>query len=118
MAQSPLKVSNIGGVTKIEFMERSIIDEVVIAQIGQELSQLVESLAKPKIVLCFAGVQHLSSAALGILITLNSKVETREGQMFLSDVAKPIFEIFKITKLNKLFQMHDTLDQAMESFAP
>lgn len=117
MTQAPIKVAADGGVTTVSFSERSIIDEVMIQQIGQELLKLVDSQPGLKMVLSFAGVDHMSSAALGVLITVNSRVKARSGQLRLCNIAKPIFEIFKITKLDKLFQSHETLEQAVKSLA-
>ena len=117
MSQAPIKISTDGGVTTVAFTERSIIDEVMIQQIGEALLKLVDSQPAPKMVLSFVGVDHMSSAALGVLITVNSRVKARNGQLRLSDIAKGIFEIFKITKLDKLFQTHATLEQAVKSLA-
>lgn len=114
---SPIRSSQSGALTRVEFTERSIIDEVVIQQIGQQIVALVEAQQAPKLLLDFSGVQHLSSAALGVLITVNSKVKARGGKMALCQIAKPIFEVFRITKLDKLFQVHDTADAAAQSLA-
>jgi anti-anti-sigma regulatory factor len=44
-------------------------------------------------------------------------VKARNGQLRLCNIAKPIFEIFKITKLDKLFQTLGTEEQAVKSLA-
>lgn len=117
MSQAPIKISTDGGVTTVAFTERSIIDEVMIQQIGEALLKLVDSQPGLKMVLSFEGVDHMSSAALGVLITVNGRVKARSGQLRLCNITKPIFEIFKITKLDKLFQTHETLEQAVKSLA-
>jgi len=114
---SPIRTSREGVVVRVSFTERKIIDEVVIHQIGQEILKLVDSEAAPKVVLDFAGVEHLSSAALGVLISVHNRVKGRSGQLRLCAIAKPIFEVFRITKLDKLFQVHDTSEQAVKSLA-
>lgn len=114
---SPIRSRQDGALTRVEFNERSIIDEVVIQQIGQQILKLVEEQAVPKVLLDFSGVQHLSSAALGVLITVNSKVKARSGKLALCCIAKPIFEVFRITKLDKLLQVHDSVDAAAKSLA-
>jgi anti-sigma B factor antagonist len=65
----------------------------------------------------FADVDHLSSAALGTLITVNNKVRQRQGQLRLSNIDPQIYEVFTITRLNKLFQIHETVGDAMRSFS-
>jgi len=104
------------GITMVTFNEQNILEESSIHQIGQEMTQLIDATSMPKILICFANVQHLSSAALGALITINNKVKARSGQLRLSNIDPQIYEVFVITKLNKLFQIHDTHEQARASF--
>ena len=80
---SPIRTRQDGALTRVEFTERSIIDEVVIQGIGRELLKIVESQPAPKLLLDFSGVQHLSSAALGVLITVHTKTKSRGGRMAL-----------------------------------
>ncbi len=113
-----LKITRDGEIVLVEFTSRRILDEANIAEIGDELASLVESGYRPKIVISFAGVDHLSSAALGTLITVNNKVRNRDGQLRLCDINPQIFEVFLITKLNKLFQIYPNIKEAKESVQP
>ena len=40
----------------------------------------------------------------------------RAGQLRLANIDPQIYEVFVITRLNKLFQIHDTTEEAVESF--
>jgi anti-sigma B factor antagonist len=113
---SRLRVKKHNDVTQVEFIDRNILDEANIHQIGEELTGLVDSAPTPKLLISFLNVDHLSSAALGTLITINNKVRNRKGQLRLANIDPQIYEVFKITKLDKLFQIHDTTDSAMGSF--
>jgi len=64
----------------------------------------------------FNQVEHLSSAALGTLITINNKIRTKDGQLRLCNIDPQIFEVFVITKLDKLFQIHQDSGLATASF--
>ena len=103
-------------ITAVRFNDRNILDEAVIQQIGDELLALVEASSNPKLLLNFQGVEHLSSAALGTLITVNNKVKAKGGQLRLANIAEEIHEVFVITKLNKLFQIHPDESAALKSF--
>lgn len=119
MAQSDsrLRVRKVDNVTQVEFVDRNILDESNIHQIGEEITQLVESEQSPRLVISFANVDHLSSAALGTLITIHNKVKSRSGQLRLARIDPQIYEVFVITKLNKLFEIHEDVDRAMASFS-
>ena len=116
-AASRLRVTDEDGITRIEFVDRNILDEANIQQIGDEISRLIDSQTQPKVLISFENVDHLSSAALGTLITINNKIRGKDGQLRLADIDPQIYEVFVITKLNKLFQIHDSADQALASFS-
>jgi len=114
---SRIRVKRFDDVTQVEFIDRNILDEANIQIIGDEIAALVDSAPNPKLVISFANVEHLSSAALGTLITINNRVRTRQGQLRLSNIDPQIYEVFAITRLNKLFQILPTSDEAMKSFS-
>jgi len=113
---SHLKIKRSNGISVVEFADRKILEELSIQEIGEELHQVVESEAGIKLLLNFKNVDHLSSAALGMLITLNKKVKEQNGDLKLSDINRQIFEVFKITRLNRVFDIHETADQALSQF--
>lgn len=113
---SRLVVTQEGEVTKVEFLDRNILEEASIQQIGEEIAALIDASGDPRILISFEKVEHLSSAALGTLITLNNKVRQKGGQLRLSNIDPQIYEVFKITKLNKLFQIYADNAKALASF--
>jgi anti-sigma B factor antagonist len=115
-AASRLRVAEESGVTCIEFVDRNILDEANIQQIGEEINRIIDAEPQPKVLISFDNVDHLSSAALGTLITINNKIRSKDGQLRLANIDKQIYEVFVITKLNKLFQIHETVEQALASF--
>lgn len=115
---SRLRVKRVDGVSQVEFVDRNILDEGNIQVIGEEIGALIDAEAAPRILISFANVEHLSSAALGRLITVNNKVRAKAGQLRLANIDAQIYEVFVITRLNKLFQIYETTDEAMSSFTP
>ena len=113
---SRLRVKQDGGITKVEFIDRNILDEANIQSIGEELGAIIEADDDPKLLISFANVDHLSSAALGALITVNNRVKAKTGKLRLADIDPQIYEVFVITRLNSLFVIHDTSDQALQRF--
>lgn len=116
-ADSRLRIQTIEGVSQVEFIDRNILDEANIQAIGDEISALIDSVQTPNLLLSFSNVDHLSSAALGALITINNKVKTKGGALRLANIDPQIYEVFMITRLNKLFDIHETTDDALKAFA-
>jgi len=111
-----LEVSEVGDVTVVRFVDRKILDEANIQELGRELFQLVEEENRQKLLLNFSTVEFLSSAALGKLITLDKRVKAHNGQLKLSNIRPEIYEVFAITRLNKRFDISEDEADALASF--
>ncbi len=112
----PLAVSQQKDIRIVEFREQKILDEANIAEIGQTIGDLIDANEYPKILIDFSNVDHLSSAALGMLINVNNRIRQKNGQLRLSNIKPQIFEVFVITKLNKHFKIMGTRQEALASF--
>ena len=109
-----MDLEEIGDVTVAKFVDKKILDEGNIQIIGNQLFALLEEDGRQKIVLDFSNVEYLSSAALGKLITMDKKVKAAKGKLRLCNIRPDIYEVFAITKLNKLFDMKDSLEAALQ----
>ncbi len=114
---SHVKIKKTGDVSVVQFADRKILEELSIHEIGEELRALAETEPQVKLLLDFGNVDHLASAALGMLITLHKKVQEQNGSLKLSNINRQIFQVFKITRLNRVFDIHETAEQALDSFA-
>ncbi len=112
-----IDVSKLGDVTIVRFLDKKILDEAGILELGTELFGLVELENRKSLLLNFAGVEFLSSAALGKLITLDRKVKSNKGRMKMSNIRPEILEVFQITKLNKIFDIRKDESEAVSAFA-
>ena len=111
-----LQVNEVGEVTVVRFVDRKILDEANIQELGQELFRLVEDDHRKNLLLNFSTVEFLSSAALGKLITLDKKVKAHGGKLKLCNIRREIYEVFAITRLNKLFDIREEEADALAAF--
>jgi len=112
-----IEVSKVGDVTVVKFLDKKILEETGIQELGSELFSLVELDNRKSILLNFTGVEFLSSAALGKLITLDRKVKAHKGRLKMSNIRPEIFEVFQITKLNKVFDIRKDEPEAISAFS-
>ena len=111
-----LDVSEVGDVTVVRFRDRKIIEDINIQELGREMFRLVEVDHRERLVLNFSAVNFLSSAALGKLITLDKKMKARGGALKLSNIRPEIYEVFAITRLDRLFDIKKDESEALGSF--
>jgi anti-sigma B factor antagonist len=114
--QPPLTVTPIKDVVVVEFTNNKILDESVLEEIRSTLNRLVEAAAVPKLLLDFVHVDHMTSAALGLLINIDKSIKQKNGQLRLANIKPQIMEVFVTTKLNKVFRIANSRPEAMGSF--
>ncbi|HHH76202.1 MAG TPA: anti-sigma factor antagonist [Phycisphaerae bacterium] len=98
-----------------ELISQKILDEVIIAEIGDQLNSMATGSQSPRMVLDFSAVSHMSSSALGMLITLHKRLRERDGELRLCCVQPSIYEVFVITRLNEIFQICKSRQEAIDS---
>src|SRR5690554_5511479 len=108
--------NNVGDVAVVTFSQDHILDAVMIEKMGASLKALVDSEPRTRFVLDFTGVNYLSSSALGMLISLQKKIAMKGGQLKLSGIRESIMEVFRITKLDEVFDIYKTHEAAAEAF--
>ena len=79
------------------------------------LSRLAEGIGRRLLVLNFSGVPLLTSALLGKLITLNTKVRKAGGLLTLCALGSPLLAQLERTRLNTLFAIYASEQEALEA---
>jgi anti-sigma B factor antagonist len=109
-----LRVNDLTKAVVVEFADRKILEELSIVQVGDELAQLPEAYPSRILIMGFGNVDHLSSAILGLLIKLREQVARSKGHLILADIRPQIYEVFRITKLNRLFDISESVGEALD----
>lgn len=106
-----------GTAAAIDCLDAKLNEELTIQAWGEELNSVLANLPKDKdrIILNFQTVQFMSSSALRILITLNTKAKSKGVKLYLCSICPNILEVFKITKLDSIFQIRQTETEAILS---
>jgi anti-sigma B factor antagonist len=70
-----------------------------------------------KLVIDLGGVTYINSTAIGVLVAAHASYAKKGWHIKLSGMNKNITNIFVITKLTLVFDVYDTKDEAIKSFA-
>ncbi|MDP8264659.1 MAG: STAS domain-containing protein [Candidatus Aceula lacicola] len=69
-----------------------------------------------KVVVDFSEVPYVDSSGLATLIEMFQRLKKIDGHLKLSHLDQKVKNIFEITKLNKLFEIYDLKEKAIEDF--
>lgn len=98
-----LLVRDVEGVTIARVRFANFDGQVEIQRITAELDQILDRGVR-KLVLDFKYVRHAGSAALGLLISLQKKMDERRGKLILSHTER-VEELLKVSRTAHLFTL-------------
>jgi len=97
------------------FTDEKILEEKDIKALQESIMSVIEQAGRINLILDFCNVRYLSSAVLGLLLRISKKVYECDGQLRLCNINPRIYEIFKITRLTKIFDIYPNVAGAVES---
>ncbi len=104
--------------TIVTLTDERILDESEVQALANSLMPLVEEADGINLVIDFGNVKFLTSAVLGLLIRVSKKVYESGGQLKLCSINPKIFEIFRITRLDRVFDIYEDRLQATQGLNP
>ena len=102
--------------TILTLSDRQILEEKNIRTLQESMVSVVDECEGIHLVLDFCNVEFLSSAVLGLLIRISKRVHECNGKIRLCNIYPKIYEVFRITQLTKVFDIHKDIDDALASF--
>jgi anti-sigma B factor antagonist len=85
--------------------------------IGPRLVEVVSDAVNEKIRICIIDlkeVRYISSSGIGVLITMLTKMRNVGGEVYLSSPSEHVKKLLIITKLNNIFTVYDSVEDAKE----
>ena len=113
--QGKLKIQQDGDITIVSFLDVSLLDETNIQPLGKQLEE-ISSKENVKLILSFKNIEYASSAVLGKLVKIYKLIKANKGTIKLCNIKNNILSVFKVTKLDKMFEIHPDEDKALKSF--
>ncbi|HBG25860.1 MAG TPA: anti-sigma factor antagonist [Phycisphaerales bacterium] len=99
--------------TVVTITDEKILEDEDVKALEESIMPLVDG--PVNLIIDFVNVRFLSSAVLGLLIRVSKKINEQKGKLKLCGIGPRIFEIFKITRLDEIFDIHEDAKKAMGS---
>jgi len=85
----------------------------------QELKELVQTAlaqGERRLLIDFSRTGYIDSSGLGALVSISKKIREAGGELRLSGLNEDLRSLFELTKLDTLFAIAETPQQALASF--
>lgn len=104
------------GILTIVFDDPRILDETKLEELGRELTEALNKTSEERVILDFRNVKFMSSSMLGKLVQVHKKASEFKVKMKLCSIDSEIRQVFKITRLDKLFEIESDETAARAAF--
>jgi anti-sigma B factor antagonist len=69
-----------------------------------------------KFLIDFTSTGYIDSSGLGVLVSLSKKIRESSGELRLAGLNEDLRTLFELTKLDSLFAIDDSADEALAAF--
>lgn len=83
---------------------------------GTQLIEAVNDALSHKVVVCIVDIselRYINSSGIGVLITILTKFRNKGGEVYLLNPSESVKKLLAITKLNAIFQIVKTEEEAI-----
>lgn len=92
------------------------LDVSVQSLLKEKISDITHSEQQDDLVLDFQQVNFIDSSCLGALVSLAKKMREKNGDMKIARMSDDVRSIFQITRLDRVFDVYDKLEEAIEAY--
>lgn len=105
-----------GTVDVVRILESRLIDDPQLDELRSEIGQVFGDRPGIHLLLDLGNVEFLSSAMLEMLSGFYRRLNAAGGQVRLCRLTPEIADVFRTTKLDRLFPIHADVDEALPQF--
>lgn len=98
------------------FALRGNLDALTAPTLKKELENLLAN-RRIHVVFDLSGLELIDSSGVGAIVGLFKRVRTLQGDVKIAQLRGQPAEIFKLLRLNRAFEIFESIDQAVERFS-
>ena len=102
-----------GQVVVATLTDERILDEDQLRSLEGSFLPLIKQTQGIQLIISFENVKFLTSSVLGLLIRISKNVIEQEGTLRLCSIDPKIQDVFRITRLDKIFDIQPDVEDAM-----
>jgi anti-sigma B factor antagonist len=106
-----LEIEERDGFVVVSFLRKNCLGEEVVAELHSEFGRLARGSALT-VLIDLSEIEHLDSGSLKLIIRLHRVLKKRGGSLTLCRLPPVLAEVFRITKLDQLFSVKESIAAA------
>jgi anti-anti-sigma factor len=104
MLKPSVQIHNVDGLMVAEFWDCFRLDPAPVQELRKMFENHIAAKGRPELVIDLLGVGFAGSAALGNFMAMHRLAKQRGGGLIFCNVDPTVFEVFRVSKLDPLFE--------------
>ena len=104
------------GILTIHVKDPRMVEEAQLEELERSILALIDKTTEERVIIDFRNVNFMSSSMLGKLVKIQKKCKEFKVKLKMSSISPDILQVFKITKLDKLFDIAKDEEAARKAF--
>ena len=101
----PIETVSKDDILTIYIRDERLVEPAQLSRLFEDLDEVLGKTSEDRLILDFGAVEFMASSALGKLVQLSKKAKEYKAKLKLCSIRPDIYEVFKITKLYKVFDI-------------
>lgn len=101
------------GVLVIDLLEENL-DAGNVKRFKVEILKVLEPY--PKAVLNLSPIRFMDSSGLGAMISCLRRQQEADGDLKLAGLKSPALDLFRLVRMDRIFELYDTVEDAIRSY--
>jgi len=96
-----------------------LIDTIDLYSAGELKENIYSEIEKGhyELVINLEKVNYIDSSGIGVLLSCLSKTKQKRGNLKLANLQPNVYNVIKISKFDRIFEIYDNVDKAIDSFS-
>lgn len=95
-------------------IDETRLDALIAPEFKQKMEEIIAQ-DNTQIILDISALTFMDSSSLGAMVAV-LKLTGKQGKMVISGASGSVMELFKLTRMDRIFTLVDTIEKAQECF--
>jgi anti-anti-sigma factor len=110
-----LKTEKQNGITIIKIEDTDRLNALIAEPVKEELKSIF-STPDTRLVMNLEGIKFIDSTGFAVFLSLLKTANNNQGQFKIANISEDVMELFKLLQLHNVFEIYNTVEDAVESF--
>jgi len=110
-----IKTEHQNGIIIVSFVDTNRFNALTTESVKAEVKALFNS-PNTRLILNLKGISFIDSSGFGVFLSIMKTANNNYSYFKIANISEEVMELFKLLQLHNVFEIYNTVEDAMKSF--